>query len=533
MRELESIETETCKIVKIKKISIRSLPKMKFVKASSNDDNTTSLDDPKSDSQIKQNEISVQMLSKANEAPAIDVSIRNSRNGSSATAQCQSGTSISVADRRSNSNDINPAGSSDFKEMESKFYMLSNAIKDVYNKAKNARNEAEIIQMAADKTKMTITSQFHDRLGGVFHCQLFFDFVLVATGEAKNKKSSKFNAFQKAAELLNKPYLRVDKLNSQSQELVLMGSLEPFKQVYSSKQRDFDLKLTKLGQVTPALVNKNASRKRPGSNISDVLTEFVLIECWYSPNTNPISVLKQSADFSHYEVTFALTDLPQGMCQCQVLIGGQVFVDIVDSSKLTAKTKAAEKALEKLRKSCYTILFKQATDADANDAIQKEGFANKQNQDDARIPESNIGNKLLKKMGWIGGGVGKEGNEGISDPVSLDAVINREGLGLQTQKGIDRNFVPKIEETILNYMKSDKQEDLVFSPSFSKDERAIIHQKSRKYHLKAKSYGKDDDRYLVLSRKRTPLELVAHIRANGGETCKYLLKSPEEIPSTG
>ena len=308
MRELESIETETCKIVKTKKIPIHSLPKMKFVKASNNDDNTASLDDPKSDSQIKQNEISVQMLSKANEAPAIGVSIRNSRNGSSAAGQCQSGTSISVADRRSNSNDINPAGSSDFKEMESKFYMLSNAIKDVYNTAKNARNEAEIIQMAADKTKMTITSQFHDRPGGAFHCQLFFDFVLVATGDAKNKKSSKFNAFQKAAELLNKPYLRVDKLNSQSQELVLMGSLEPFKQVYSSKQRDFDLKLTKLGQETrtPALVNRNASRKRPGSNISDALTEFVLIECWYSPNTNPISLLKQSADFSHYEVTFAL-----------------------------------------------------------------------------------------------------------------------------------------------------------------------------------------------------------------------------------
>ena len=53
---------------------------------------------------------------------------------------------------------------------------------------------------------MTITSQFHNRPGGAFHCQLFFDFVLVATGEAKNKKSSKFNAFQKAAELLNKPY---------------------------------------------------------------------------------------------------------------------------------------------------------------------------------------------------------------------------------------------------------------------------------------------------------------------------------------
>ena len=139
------------KLLKTKKIPIQSLPRMKFVKASNNDDNTASLDDPKSNSQIKQNETSVQMLSKANEAPGIDVSIQNSGNGSSAAGQFQSGISISVADRRSNCNDVNPAGSSNFKEMESKFYMLSNTNKDVYNKAKNARNEAEIIQMAADK----------------------------------------------------------------------------------------------------------------------------------------------------------------------------------------------------------------------------------------------------------------------------------------------------------------------------------------------------------------------------------------------
>ena len=47
-----------------------------------------------------------------------------------------------------------------------------------------------------------------------------------------------------------------------------------------------------------------------------------------------------------------------------------------------------------------------------------------------------------------------------------------------------------------------------------------------RYGLRTRSHGLDAERYLVLSRKRTPGELVAHIRANGGETYKYILKLP-------
>ena len=41
-------------------------------------------------------------------------------------------------------------------------------------------------------------------------------------------------------------------------------------------------------------------------------------------------------------------------------------------------------------------------------------------------PDS-MGHKLLKMMGWSGGGLGK-GGSGISEPITAESVINREGF---------------------------------------------------------------------------------------------------------
>ena len=43
--------------------------------------------------------------------------------------------------------------------------------------------------------------------------------------------------------------------------------------------------------------------------------------------------------------------------------------------------------------------------------------------------------------------------------------------------------------------------DLVFASDFSTEERAVIHEVSRKMNLKAKSYGKGEDRFITVSRK--------------------------------
>ena len=84
---------------------------------------------------------------------------------------------------------------------------------------------------------------------------------------------------------------------------------------------------------------------------------------------------------------------------------------------------------------------------------------------------------------------------------------------------------------IQDYLRNDKREDLVFAPTFTKEERATLHRVAHRFGLRTRSQNQDDQRYLVLSRKRTARELVAHVRANGGETFKYILLEPNCLQS--
>jgi len=143
---------------------------------------------------------------------------------------------------------------------------------------------------------------------------------------------------------------------------------------------------------------------------------------------------------------------------------------------------------------------------------------------DSRIPDSNVGSQLLKKMGWTGGGVGRGNNRGIEEPVSVVAVVNRAGLG-STEL---RDFAPSVKRVIAEFIQSGGHDDLVFSPEFSTDERAVIHAEAHRRHLKTRSYGSGNQRHLILSLQRTPVQLVEHLRAHGGETVKYSLVEPTD-----
>lgn len=418
--------------------------------------------------------------------------------------------------------------------MEAKYYLLASCLRDISNKAKSVKNDAEIVQMALDKAKMACVSKFKDCEGG-FSCDLLIDCVLIATGIASNKKTAKHLAYEKATELLRKPYLKIENIAEAKDEYRLLGSIEPFKTPDSpscATRCNFSTGITKLGQDTKSNIqclaklqktNVSGGRKRPATGLTEICAGFVVME---HANANTLSTLKTSADVCHMELKYEFVDLPDARSRCQILLDDFVLMDFIGDSRASAKTEAAKRALQLLKKRCYTIISKQIEDAcDANDTVLRETLTDDV-QKIQNIPESNIGNRLLKKIGWTGGGLGKEGNKGIVEPVSLESVINREGLGLNAEKGISKDFPQKIQKIIEDYMHSEKQEDLIFSSTFTKDERAVIHQKARKFQLKNKSYGQNEDRFLVLSRKRTPAELVAHIRANGGETSKYILESP-------
>ena len=79
------------------------------------------------------------------------------------------------------------------------------------------------------------------------------------------------------------------------------------------------------------------------------------------------------------------------------------------------------------------------------------------------------------------------------------------------QKG--RTLIQRFLET------SGKTEQLVFSPDFSKEQRAALHKLCGRQKLKTKSYdGENGERYLVIQRTLTITQRIAAVLENGGET---------------
>lgn len=137
------------------------------------------------------------------------------------------------------------------------------------------------------------------------------------------------------------------------------------------------------------------------------------------------------------------------------------------------------------------------------------------------------GCQMLMKMGWSGGGVGRVGNKGITEPVELTASIHRQGLG---SAGGGKFFKKRVELLISSYMAQNNQKDLVFLGDFLKEERAIIHGLSSKHPLKSKWHGRNDNLVLVLSKRRSASQLLSYVQNNPGVS-KYLLIPPSNQPS--
>ena len=63
--------------------------------------------------------------------------------------------------------------------------------------------------------------------------------------------------------------------------------------------------------------------------------------------------------------------------------------------------------------------------------IINESEENERGQTFPKIPESNLGYQLLQKLGWKGGGLGREGNLGVEEPIVVNKCIGRQGLGIK------------------------------------------------------------------------------------------------------
>ncbi len=429
-------------------------------------------------------------------------------------------------------------------ELLDKFYTLKGHLPECLKKSSN--HPISGLHMAVDKSKLTVVADTNPGMEkGKFCCVLKLDYIQVASAVASNKKTAKSNAYEQAVNLLKEPYLKIEGYGTEDQKL--LSSKFPFEGANQSPvtptsareklmQSTFS-NVTKLGQTTSGNIHALAKRqpprqaiKRGSPHLTMPIEHFLLMEhhaSIRSESVNATATLNSSAAFNKVPIEYDFREESvAGTRQtlCQISLQGTVMAEAPGTGQQVAKQNAAEKLLGILRQKCWTIQIKQAADSDQLGLNRDEVMGDIQKNSEA-IPDSNIGSKLLKAMGWKGGGVGKKGT-GIAEPVSVESVINREGLGLQSEQGISKDFVPAIKEIVRNYIKSNDQGDLKFSPDFSKEERALIHKECQKLGLKTHSHGSGDERFLVASRKRTANQLFNHIIQSGGETSKYVLLEP-------
>ena len=210
---------------------------------------------------------------------------------------------------------------------------------------------------------------------------------------------------------------------------------------------------------------------------------------------NSISLLYNSCQKSKKTIEFI--DSKEGkLFKVSVKINGLHVADGVDTCFKDAKRNCADNAVNFL-KSRGIQKFKTHQNMISEDAvsvISKDTLTGK--MEPLRIEDDNIGNKMLKMMGWTGDtGLGKDG-QGIANPVSSVGQTSRGGLGSSSSEfAISKQSV---QEQLLAFMRDSSIEKLEFSKDLDNTERKIIHNLSKRFHLKSKSYGKGENRHLMV-----------------------------------
>lgn len=434
---------------------------------------------------------------------------------------------ISVNDDASNETSTNDTESAKnlLTNLEMKFYSLSHNLRSI-KKALPSANSIQVVHVAADKTKMTIKCEISPcfaSAGTLFICKICINDTLIVSGTGPNKRAAKHEAYNKAIEVLSMSCLKINTLDNGQNVLVGSSSPQPIVSLLSQTEAtksSVKTQATKRNQNASQNAANKPMQKQP---ISDWIEFLVMSNTMVN---NATAILRRSANFNKMPIEYVYRPAVNGTC-CRILLNEESIMECVAESKSKAKTAVSKKALDWLQERCWTILIKQTADSDDVSLSRDELMNEIQKKQPQAIPSDNVGNQLLRKMGWVGGGIGAEGNKGIENPITVDQVIDRQGLGCRS--GVSAQFDSSIHDVLVNYVKSKNQNDLVFATNFSKQERAIMHKEARKLNLKSVSRGTGASRYLVISRKRNPCQLFNHIMESGGSTMKYELIPPKKL----
>ncbi|XP_030371126.1 uncharacterized protein LOC115621576 [Scaptodrosophila lebanonensis] len=204
-------------------------------------------------------------------------------------------------------------------------------------------------------------------------------------------------------------------------------------------------------------------------------------------------------------------DPEDGSNIAEVLINDEVIAQSKGSQK-EAKLAAYRQALLLLQTHCYNIKLNAARDTikveKTNNGININ--VTKESADslgiETKLDASNKGYRMMRLMGWTGGGLGRL-KQGREEPVGYLFKTNRSGLGASNQQSTNAQFRTLIE----NYANSDDIRDMQFEPTFSKEERAKFHEMASHYGLRSASYGAGESRRLLITKKFTYTHILNEV----------------------
>lgn len=361
----------------------------------------------------------------------------------------------------------------------------------------NAHDAICILNNSAAYNRMKIDYKFDLLPNCAWLCSVFLQDELVAQASG-TKKSSKHAAAEEAVRKL-----RLNQAERQQQQQLQQQQQQS---QYCRGNNQLDSSGGRFGQ-------EGGKKKH--------LSELVILE----NSDNAICIINDTAQFNKVTADYKFTVLPDHRWRCEVYLEGQYVAAGIGPKKIV-KHVAATEALATLRQT-QAVVKSNLRKEGHGDAISRSQILARSGEEASRqeIKEDNIGNQLLRKMGWKGGGLGRDG-DGIAEPIRVKEQFSREGLGMDTDKSGNQLSKRDIEDIIRNYVSSDRQDDLRFSTDLTNDERKQIHQVSQKYGLRSKSYGQGRLRFLIVSRKVHKDQLIGQLLQEG-QVGRYELVKPQ------
>ena len=260
-----------------------------------------------------------------------------------------------------------------------------------------------------------------------------------------------------------------------------------------------EARVHELEDRCPVDIQKDVKRKQEEAKKKAIIKDFILyVRDSSGEEQNPIGLLYGNAQRAKKAIEFQELGLNEKHSfSCAVVIDDILVATGEGMTKKDAKRNCAERAVQILRKSQPVV--DELKSHEKAHVIERNQLADGKNIEPPKIPESNLGSRMLRKMGWTGGGVGREGNKGRADPIMVCGVQERRGLG-QNSCETEVNKM-SVKNTIQNFMMDSSKKELRFSSTLSKEDRAIVHKVCQQYGLRHKSFGGGQDRYLVISKQ--------------------------------